>query len=197
LVNWLSPTVTAPDGTVLKRGTRIVVGGGAIVIPFIHRVQSLSLEILTVDIKTPEITSKTGVPVLIHGVAQIKVRASEASILKAAELFLDKAPVDIMRVAHQTLEGHIQSLVGSMPPEELFSKREQFQHEVMKTDFNRMGLELISFFVREVTDTQGYFASMARMERDRAAAGKPCATCGRSVPRTDRFCGGCGAPAPA
>ena len=62
-----------PDGTARSVGFRIVKGGGVLVWPVLEKVDILSLELLTIDVKTPEVYTSKGVPVQVDGVAQIKV----------------------------------------------------------------------------------------------------------------------------
>jgi flotillin len=160
--------VTSPDGAVLKKGFKIVQGGGTWVIPLIHRVQSLSLEILTIDVKTPPVQSNTGLPVIVEGVAQIKIKGVDASIITAAEMFLDKTPAEIMQVAHQTLEGHLRAIIGQITPVDLFREREKFAQEVQKissTDFANMGLEVVSFAIKEIKDSLGYYDTLALQDK--------------------------------
>ena len=61
--------VTDPDGTERHRGFRIVKGGGTFVLPVIEKVDILSLELLTIDVQTPEVYTSKGVPVKVDGVA--------------------------------------------------------------------------------------------------------------------------------
>src|SRR5277367_3207729 len=62
------------DGSVGMRGFRIVKGGGTFVIPIIEKVDILSLELLTIDVQTPEVYTSKGVPIKVDGVAQIKIK---------------------------------------------------------------------------------------------------------------------------
>ena len=72
-----------PDGTVRARGFRIVKGGGTFVMPVVEKVDILSLELLTIDVQTPEVYTSKGVPVRVDGVAQIKVKGDDVSIATA------------------------------------------------------------------------------------------------------------------
>src|SRR5438093_10560845 len=51
-----------PDGTDRVRGFRIVKGGGTFVYPVVEKVDILSLELLTIDVQTPEVYTSKGVP---------------------------------------------------------------------------------------------------------------------------------------
>ena len=78
------------DGTQHTRGFRIVKGGGTFVYPIVEKVDLLSLELLTIDVQTPEVYTSKGVPVKVDGVAQIKVKGDDVSIATASEQFLSK-----------------------------------------------------------------------------------------------------------
>src|ERR1051325_8185164 len=91
-----------PDGTAQLRGFRIVKGGGTFVIPVIEKVDVLSLELLTIDVQTPEVYTSKGVPVKVDGVPKIKVKGDDVSIATAAEQFLSKSTDEIKNVATQT-----------------------------------------------------------------------------------------------
>src|ERR1700730_1821198 len=63
------------------RRYRIVAGGGAVLLPFFQQRNDLSLEVMTIEVhsQAPMIT-KTGVPIFVEGVAQVKVKGDEDSI---------------------------------------------------------------------------------------------------------------------
>ena len=72
--------IADPDGAVREVGFRIVKGGGVFVWPVYEKVDLLSLELLTIDVQTPEVYTSKGVPVRVDGVAQIKVKGDDISI---------------------------------------------------------------------------------------------------------------------
>ncbi len=74
----------------------------------------LSLEIMTLDVTTPEVYTSQGVPVIVDGVAQIKIKKDEASLHAAAERFLGKAPEEIAKIALETVQGHLRAILGTM-----------------------------------------------------------------------------------
>src|SRR5581483_10133288 len=99
-----------PDGTAREVGFRIVKGGGVFVWPVYEKVDILSLELLTIDVQTPEVYTSKGVPVKVDGVAQIKVKGDDVSIATASEQFLSKGTEEIKNIAMQTLEGHLRAI---------------------------------------------------------------------------------------
>ncbi len=158
-------TIRRTDGTRTKLGFRIIKGGGTFVLPILERVDLLSLELMTIDVKTPEVYTLQGVPVMVDGVAQIKVKSDDVSIATAVEQFLSKSTVDIMNVAQQTLEGHLRAIMGTMNVEEIYRNRDAFAQRVQDiaaTDLANMGLAIISFTIRDVRDNEGYLDALGK-----------------------------------
>src|SRR5277367_5463097 len=153
------------DGTVQYRGFRIVKGGGTFVFPVIEKVDVLSLELLTIDVQTPEVYTSKGVPVKVDGVAQIKIKGDDVSIATASEQVLSKSIDDIKNVAMQTLEGHLRAILGTMTVEEIYQNRDAFASKVQEVaagDMANMGLGIVSFTIRDIRDTQGYLDALGK-----------------------------------
>lgn len=87
---------------------------GQFVLPVIETYATLSLELMTLDITTPSVYTVQGVPVQVEGVAQIKVKGNDVSIVTAAEQSLYKTQAQIAQIALQTLEGHLRAIIGTM-----------------------------------------------------------------------------------
>src|SRR5258706_709311 len=154
-----------PDGTVQSRGFRIVKGGGTFVIPVVEKVDLLSLELLTIDVQTPEVYTSKGVPVRVDGVAQIKVKGDDISIATAAEQFLSKGTDEIKNIATQTLEGHLRAILGTMTVEDIYQNRDAFASKVQEVaagDMANMGLSIVSFTIRDIRDSQGYLEALGK-----------------------------------
>jgi flotillin len=160
-------TVTDPDGTKKKIGYRMHIGGGTFVLPFIETAEVLSLEVFTVDVKTPEVMTAKGVPVIVKGTSQVRVRSTDYDIRLAAEQFLGEGIEGMRQVALQIIEGHVRSTIGTMTVEEIYRNRKGFADKVEEEagkDLARMGLTMISFSLAEITDTQGYLEALGRPE---------------------------------
>ncbi len=154
-----------PDGNVREVGYRIVKGGGVFVWPVFEKVDVLRLELMTIDVQTPEVYTSKGVPVKVDGVAQIKVKGDDISIATAAEQFLSKGTEDIKNIAMQTLEGHLRAILGTMTVEEIYQNRDAFAsktQEVAAGDMANMGLGIVSFTIRDIRDTQGYLDALGK-----------------------------------
>jgi flotillin len=170
--------IVEADGTTREVGFRIVKGGGVFVWPVLEKVDILSLELLTIDVQTPEVYTSKGVPVKVDGVAQTKVKGDDISIATAAEQFLSKGVDDIKNIAMQTLEGHLRAILGTMTVEEIYQNRDAFASKVQEVaagDMANMGLTIVSFTIRDIRDTQGYLDALgkpriAQVKRDATIA---------------------------
>ena len=157
--------IADPDGTARDVGFRIVKGGGVFVWPVYEKVDILSLELLTIDVQTPEVYTSKGVPVLVDGVAQIKVKGDDVSIATAAEQFLSKGTDEIKNIATQTLEGHLRAILGTMTVEDIYQNRDAFASKVQEVaagDMANMGLGIVSFTIRDIRDKQGYLDALGK-----------------------------------
>jgi flotillin len=152
-------------GQAFYRGFRIVKGGGTFILPVIEMGNVLSLELLTIDVQTPEVYTSKGVPVKVDGVAQIKVKGDDVSIATAAEQFLSKDTLEIKSIAMQTLEGHLRAILGTMTVEDIYQNRDAFAQKVQEVaagDMANMGLGIVSFTIRDIKDSQGYLEALGK-----------------------------------
>jgi flotillin len=157
--------VRTADGASELTGYRIRKGGGAFIFPLLERVDALSLEVMTLDFTTPEVYTKPGVPIVVDGVAQVKIKGDEASIRTAAEQFLGKTVESIKEIALQTVEGHLRAIIGTLSVEEIYRNRDQFAasvQEVAVSDLANMGLQIVSFTLKDIRDSHGYLDALGK-----------------------------------
>jgi flotillin len=146
---------------------KIVKGGMTIVLPFVHEVKELDLSLITLDVAVHNVLSSNAVPITVDGIAQIKIGSDDTSIATAAEQLLDKSPEDIQYVAIQTLQGHLRAIIGLMTVEEVYKDREAFAQRVLEVavdDLAGMGLQIVSFAIKEISDEKGYLEALGRPE---------------------------------
>ncbi len=158
-------TVIEPDGTKKKIGYRYRLGGGTFVMPFLETVDILPMAVITLNIKTPEVLTHGGVPLMAEATAQVKIDSSDNSIRLAAEQFLGLGKEGIRDVSMTILEGKMREVIGAMTVEEIFTGRHKFSakvSEVTQSDFSRMGLGMISFALKDISDTQGYLDALGK-----------------------------------
>ena len=144
---------------------RIVKGGRAFIWPVLERVDTLSLELLTIELTIDNVYTSQGVSISVEGVAQIKIASDNVSIRTAAERFLSKNVREITTVAHETLAGHLRAIVGTLTVEEIYRERDKFAQsvqDVSATDLANMGLGIDSFVIKDVRDEEGYLEALGR-----------------------------------
>ena len=157
------------------RGTRIVKGSGTVVFPTVESFRQLSLELMSFDVAPQQnLYTKQGVAVTVEAVAQIKVESDPESIRTAAEQFLTKTQEEREGLIRLVMEGHLRGIIGQLTVEELVKEPEMVGDRVRKTcaeDLSKMGLQVISFTIKEVRDQNEYIVNMgkpdvARIRRD-------------------------------
>jgi len=157
------------------RGTRVVKGHGTIIFPMIENCRGLSLELMSFDVAPQQdLYTKQGVAVTVEAVAQIKVKSDNESILTASEQFLTKPDQEREALIRLVMEGHLRGIIGQLTVEEIVKQPEMVADRMRSTcadDMNKMGLEVISFTIKEVRDKNEYIANMgrpdvARIKRD-------------------------------
>jgi len=154
------------------------VGGGTFVLPFVETVETFPLEVFSLSIRCPEVLTAQGIIISAEAYGQVKAASDEAHLHRAVENFLSKGSSGITAVAQEVLEGHMRAALGTMTVEEIYSQREEFARRVRTAagdDFNRLGLELLSFALKDISDAQGYLAALgarriAEVKRDAAIA---------------------------
>ncbi len=157
------------------RGTRIVKGHGTVIWPMVESYRQLSLELMSFDVAPQQdLYTKQGVAVTVEAVAQIKVKSDPESILTASEQFLTKPASDREALIRLVMEGHLRGIIGQLSVEQIVKEPEMVGDRVRGTcadDLSKMGLELISFTIKEVRDKNEYITNMgrpdvARIKRD-------------------------------
>lgn len=147
-------------------GTRVVKGGGRIVWPMIQQSRELSLELMSFDVApTQDLYSSQGVAVNVEAVAQIKIQSDPVSILTASEQFLNKSLEQREALIRLVMEGHLRGIVGQLTVENIVKEPEMVADRMRSNvagDMNKMGLEVISFTIREVRDKNEYILNMGR-----------------------------------
>merc|ERR1719466_152297 len=113
------------------------------------------------------VETKQGVPLTVTGVAQVKIMKDQALLKIAAEQFLGKKEDEIVDTILQTLEGHLRAILGTLTVEEVYKDRDQFAglvREIASPDVGRMGIEILSFTIKDVYDNVEYLASLGKTQ---------------------------------
>ncbi len=157
------------------RGARVVKGRGVVIFPMVESYRQLSLQLMSFDVAPQQdLYTKQGVAVTVEAVAQIKVKSDPESILTAAEQFLTKTDQAREGLIRLVMEGHLRGIIGQLSVEQIVKEPEMVGDRMRATcaeDMSKMGLEVISFTIKEVRDKNDYISNMgrpdvARIKRD-------------------------------
>src|SRR5437660_3244505 len=157
------------------RGTRIIKGRGTVILPMVETYRELSLQLMSFDVAPQQdLYTMQGVAVTVEAVAQIKVKSDPESIITAAEQFLTKNDDERQGLIKLVMEGHLRGIIGQLSVEQIVKEPEMVGERVRATcadDMTKMGLEVISFTIKEIRDKNEYITNMgrpdvARIKRD-------------------------------
>src|SRR5579863_5421066 len=157
------------------RGPRIIKGHGTLVFPMVENCRELSLQLMSFDVAPQQdLYTGQGVAVTVEAVAQIKVKSDPESIITASEQFLTKTDQQREGLIRLVMEGHLRGIIGQLTVEEIVKQPEMVGDRMRGTcasDMDKMGLEVISFTIKEVRDKNEYITNMgrpdvARIKRD-------------------------------
>lgn len=137
----------------------------------IQIVQKLSLNTITLEIKSENVNSQQGVPICAIGIAQIAVGNDKELLKTASQLYLGKKMRDaaamVEAVANETMEGHQRAIIGNMTVEEMFRDKSRFSEEVRREaskDMLKLGLKIVSYTVKQLYDNNGYLRALGETE---------------------------------
>ena len=138
------------------RKPRILIGKAGIRIPFLERLDKLSLKMFSVDVKTTDyVPNAEYINVKVDATVKIRIGQSEEMMTLASKFFLNEKEDMIIRRVQDTLEGNMREIVGQMKLEEMVTDRKAFGERVQENaipDLQKMGLEMISFNVQSFSD---------------------------------------------
>ncbi|MBO5769992.1 MAG: hypothetical protein J6R23_01910, partial [Spirochaetales bacterium] len=152
--------VKAPPDTAYMisgfRKPRILIGKAGIRIPFLERLDKLSLKMFSVDVKTTDyVPNAEYINVKVDATVKIRIGQNEEMMALASKFFLNEGEDMIIRRVQDTLEGNMREIVGQMRLEEMVTDRKAFGERVQENaipDLQKMGLEMISFNVQSFSD---------------------------------------------
>ncbi|HWN70593.1 MAG TPA: SPFH domain-containing protein [Haliangium sp.] len=148
-------------------GYRLVQGGRGFRWPLIEVVNRMDLTNMAIDIRVTGAYSKGGIPLNVDAVANVKIASVEPTIGNAIERLLGKTRQDIMTVARETLEGNLRGVLATLTPEEVNQDREKFAESLLQEadqDLTKLGLELDTLKIQNVSDDRGYLDSLGRKQ---------------------------------
>lgn len=146
----------------------IKVSGGSFVIPIFRKASYFDLCMLTVKADKDEIKTTTAVPITADWTAQIRPCITDEEKLRIAiTSFKERGNEGIIADVKLTLMGAVRDVVASMTPEQILTDKEKFKQEVQQgvaDEMEKMGLELVSLNIQDVTDSNGYYDNIAKLD---------------------------------
>lgn len=155
-----------PDCAYIISGLRkkTVIGKAAIKIPFLERIDKVSLKLIPIDVKTSSsVPTADYININVDAVVNVKVSDKPEMLQLAAQNFLNVNPDYIGKVAREVLEGNMREIVGQMKLEEMVSDRQKFAEMVKENaapDLAAMGLDVVSFNVQNFVDDNGVIENL-------------------------------------
>jgi len=150
-----------------KVGYRIIKGGRALRIPLLETVDSMDLTNMPIEVAVQGAYSKGGIPVNVHGIANVKIAGEQPVLDNAIERFLGVDRSRIMGIAKDTLEGNLRGVLATLTPEELNEDKIKFAQSLLseaEDDLRRLGLELDTLKIQDVSDDVNYLDSIGRRQ---------------------------------
>ena len=150
-----------------KVGYRIIKGGRALRIPLLETVDSMDLTNMPIEVAVQGAYSKGGIPVNVHGIANVKIAGEQPVLDNAIERFLGVDRARIMSIAKDTLEGNLRGVLATLTPEELNQDKIKFAQSLLaeaEDDLRRLGLELDTLKIQDVSDDVNYLDSIGRKQ---------------------------------
>ena len=142
----------------LKKQPRVIIGKAAFRIPFFERVDTLTLKLIQIDVKTSNVPTADYINVDVDAVANIRIPQDADLIQVAARHFLNQSGEFIGRNVQQVLEGNMREIIGQMPLTDLVNNKQLFSQKIQENasdDIKAMGLEIVNLNVQTCTDENG------------------------------------------
>ena len=150
----------------ISKTPRVIKGSRGYRVPIFERVDSLDLSNMVVDLSASNAYAKGGVPVTVHGVANVKIAGHQPVLNNAIERFLGKSRAEIMGIAKATLEGSLRGMLATLTPEQLNEDRNAFSEQLVsevETDMTALGLVVDTLKIQNITDDVNYLDSIGRI----------------------------------
>lgn len=143
---------------------RILIGKAGWRIPFLERVDKLSLQVMTVDVKTSEaVPTNEFINVMVDGVANVKISSDPELLARAAQSLLGMKQPQLVSMITQVLEGNMREIVGSVGLKEMVQDRQGVAKKITENvvpDMQKLGMEVVNFNIQNFRDNAGTIENM-------------------------------------
>lgn len=147
-------------------GYRTVIGGRTLRVPILEEVAWMPLATIPIELTVQNAFSKGGIPLSVQAVANVKVASEpETTFNNGIERLLGKRVQEIEALAKETLSANLRGVLSTLTPEEVNEDRLKFAAELLQEadqDLQKLGLQLDTLKIQNVTDEVGYLAAVGR-----------------------------------
>ena len=138
-------------------GTSTVIGKAKVVIPFIQRVDYMSLENIQVDFTSrDEIPTKDAINIMVDAVANMAIDQDPEILKIASSKFLGYSIEQIQQIVQPILEGNIREIISQTTLKDLIQgDKKEFSEKVVDNvtpNLRDMGLKLTTFNIQNYKD---------------------------------------------
>jgi flotillin len=140
----------------LGKKPKVLIGKSGFRVPFLQRLDKISLELISIDVKTSTyVPTADFINIKVDSVVNVKVSDTPELIEQAQQHFLNMNTDDIAAIAREVLEGNLREIVGTMSLPDMVTNRKAFADKVQENavdDLKRMGLVITSFNIQNFYD---------------------------------------------
>ena len=141
-------------------GSRTVTGKAIFVVPFLQRIDYMTLENIQVDfVSKDSIPTQDAINIKVDAVANIAVSQDPETMKKAAAKFIGYTTADIATVVTPVLEGNIREIISQIKLKDLIQGDKKVLSEKVvenvKPNLFDLGLELTTFNIQNFKDDNG------------------------------------------
>ncbi|RWZ60364.1 flotillin family protein [Halobacillus fulvus] len=149
------------------RSVKIIRGGGYRLRMF-QTATPIDLTSFQLQVNSDKAYTKEGIPVSVESTAVISIGSELAIMANFAEKFLGKKQKERESELKDVLNGHLRSIIASLPIEKIYNDFKEVNTQVKKiaeSDLKGMGFEITSFALNDVEDVDvenGYIDALGR-----------------------------------
>ncbi|TSC82721.1 MAG: hypothetical protein G01um101420_79 [Parcubacteria group bacterium Gr01-1014_20] len=157
--------VSDGKGGTIEQGFRTVVGGAALKMPLLERIDYMSLAVFQTEFNVQKAPNVDGVAVNVDAVANLRISSQPNILAIAVGQLLGKTPQEIEVMCKNTLEAQLRQIVGTLTIEEMVRNREKISGQVVnvaKPELENMGIELVNFNIKGISDSLGYIDALGK-----------------------------------
>jgi flotillin len=146
-------------------GFQVVTSGGRFILPIVETVRFLSLEIRTQRVVVENVITRSGVPLTVDLVGQVRISNDPALLSRSAALLLSKTGDQVLAMTQPIIESSARAVCATLEVEQVNADRDAVStriREGARPALDELGIEIVSLTVRDISDNVGYLEGLGR-----------------------------------